>query len=77
MTLKELRISKGLSQVECAKYLNMSVRNYQNYESDIKKVNTYKYNDIYNKLVNYNFQRLDKEFITPIVKGSILNNLLC
>lgn len=75
MTLKELRISKGLSQVECAKYLNMSVRNYQNYESDIKKVNTYKYNDIYNKLVNYNFQRLDKEFITPIVKGSMLNNL--
>lgn len=31
MALKELRISKGLTQVECANYLQMTVRNYQNY----------------------------------------------
>ena len=32
MTLKELRISKGLNQAQCAEYLGMSTRNYQNYE---------------------------------------------
>ena len=30
MTLKELRIKKRLSQQQCANYLNMSTRNYQN-----------------------------------------------
>ena len=41
--LKELRIKKGLSQQQCASYLNMSTRNYQNYENNDDKVNTYKY----------------------------------
>lgn len=34
VTLKELRISKGLNQAQCAEYLGMSTRNYQNYEND-------------------------------------------
>ena len=53
MTLKALRISKGLGQAECATYLGMSVRNYQNYENDPKKANTAKYNSIYQKLAAY------------------------
>ena len=50
MTLKDLRVSKGLSQAACAAYLGMSTRNYQNYENDPKKANTAKYNAIYQKL---------------------------
>lgn len=53
MTLKELRLSKGLSQAKCADYLGMSVRNYQNYENDEKKAATAKYNAIYQKLEAY------------------------
>ncbi len=53
MTLKELRISKGLSQAECAKFLEMSTRNYQNYENDASKANTARYNAIYQKLDTY------------------------
>ncbi|MBQ7923654.1 MAG: AAA family ATPase [Clostridia bacterium] len=53
MTLKELRISKGLSQAECAAYLGMSVRNYQNYENNAGKANTAKYNAIYQKIEVY------------------------
>ena len=34
MTLKQLRILKGLGQQECADYLGISRRNYQNYEYD-------------------------------------------
>lgn len=40
VTLKELRISKGLNQAQCAEYLGMSTRNYQNYENDAAKANT-------------------------------------
>lgn len=53
MTLKELRISKGLNQGECAGYLGMSTRNYQYYESDPNKANTAKYHAIYQKLEAY------------------------
>ena len=47
VTLKELRISKGLNQAQCAEYLGMSTRNYQNYENDAAKANTARYHAIY------------------------------
>lgn len=50
MTLKELRISKGLTQNECAEYLKISPRSYQNYENNSEKINSTKYKDIYKKL---------------------------
>ena len=53
VTLKELRISKGLNQAQCAKYLGMSTRNYQNYENDAAKANTARYHAIYQKLESY------------------------
>ena len=53
MDLKELRISKGLNQNECAKYLNISLRSYQNYENDISKIDTIKYKVLINKLKDY------------------------
>ena len=53
MTLKDLRVSKGLTQAECAAYLGMSTRNYQNYENDPRKVQTAKYNAAYQKLEAY------------------------
>ncbi|MCF0116208.1 MAG: helix-turn-helix transcriptional regulator [Erysipelotrichaceae bacterium] len=34
MELKELRKQKGLTQIDCAKYLGMPIRTYQNYEND-------------------------------------------
>lgn len=53
MTLKELRISKGLNQAQCAEYLGMSTRNYQNYENDAAKANTARYHAIFQKLESY------------------------
>lgn len=76
MTLKELRISKGITQEECAKFLGMSARTYQNYENDAKKANTVKYTAIYNKLETYGGSETstivdDKEvqFYTNVVSG--------
>lgn len=82
MTLKELRTSKGLNQSECAKYLKMSLRNYQIYENDVNKINTIKYNVIYKQLENYFFENFNNEvlkeesnqFYMNVVTGEKLNN---
>mgnify|MGYP001630027552 FL=1 len=66
VTLKELRISKGLNQAQCAEYLGMSTRNYQNYENDAAKVNTARYHAIYQKLESYG---------QPVVTAAVLSQM--
>lgn len=82
MTLKELRISKGLNQAQCAEYLGMSTRNYQNYENDAAKVNTARYHAIYQKLESYGRPVITAavlsqmpEFYTNVVTGTGLQAL--
>lgn len=55
MTLKELRKNKKLTQAECAKYLEIPLRTYQNYETDISKRDTIKYNYMLQKLETYGY----------------------
>ena len=43
MTLKQLRINKGLRQAKCADILQVSLRTYKRYESNESKINTVKY----------------------------------
>lgn len=80
MTLKQLRISKGLNQAECARFLGMTTRNYQNYENDAKKVKTAKYNAIYKRLEAYMsavsvMVAPGEEFHTNVVTGMGLQAL--
>ena len=82
VTLKELRISKGLNQAQCAKYLGMSTRNYQNYENDAAKANTARYHAIYQKLESYGQPVVTAavpsqipEFYTNVVTGTGLQAL--
>ena len=82
MTLKELRISKGLNQAQCAEYLGMSTRNYQNYENDAAKANTARYHAIYQKLESYgqpvvsvSIPSQTTEFHTNVVTGTGLQAL--
>ena len=82
MTLKELRISKGLNQAQCAEYLGMSTRNYQNYENDAAKANTARYHAIYQKLESYGqpvitaaIPSQTPEFHTNVVTGTGLQAL--
>ena len=42
-----------MNQSECAKYLGMSTRNYQNYENNADKANTAKYHAIYKQVEAY------------------------
>lgn len=80
--LKELRISKGLNQAQCAEYLGMSTRNYQNYENDAAKANTARYHAIYQKLESYgqpvvsvSLPSQTTEFHTNVVTGTGLQAL--
>ncbi len=50
MTLKELRLSKCLTQSQVADLVGISLRSYKEYENDESKINTIKYNYIYNEL---------------------------
>ena len=82
MTLKELRISKGLNQAQCAEYLGMSTRNYQNYENDAAKANTARYHAIYQKLESYgqpvvsvSIPSQTPEFYANVVTGTGLQAL--
>lgn len=82
VTLKELRISKGLNQAQCAEYLGMSTRNYQNYENDAAKANTARYHAIYQKLescgqpvVSVSLPSQTTEFHTNVVTGTGLQAL--
>lgn len=82
VTLKELRISKGLNQAQCAEYLGMSTRNYQNYENAAAKANTARYHAIYQKLESYgqpvvsiSLPSQTTEFHTNVVTGTGLQAL--
>ncbi len=50
MTLKELRLSKGITQSKAAALLGVSLRSYKQYENDENKINTIKYNYMCNEL---------------------------
>ena len=55
MTLKELRKSKGLTQLEAASYLGVPLRTYVNYENDSIKQGTIKYNYMFDMLTSYGY----------------------
>ena len=55
MTLKELRKQNKLTQAECAKYIGMPLRTYQNYEADASKASSMKYMFMMQKLEKYGF----------------------
>lgn len=76
MNLKELRLSNGLTQKECAKYLNISLRSYQIYENDLSENKSTKYMMIFNKLQSYKNDispKTELHFYTNVISN---NNLL-
>ena len=55
MTLRELRKQKNMTQRECAVYLGVPIRTYQNYENDEGKRTSIKYIYMMQKLDQYGF----------------------
>lgn len=73
MTLRQLRIDKGLSQVRCAEYLQIPIRTYKRYETSEQKLNPIKASYIVEKLNQYG--QVDEEHgkltIEQIKKGCL------
>ena len=59
MTLKELRLSKDLTQSQVANIVGISLRSYKEYENDVTKVNSLKYKYILNELLKIDY--IDEE----------------
>ena len=59
MKLKEIRLSKKVTQSEAANILSVSLRSYKEYENNEEKYNTLKYLYLCEKLSSYNI--LDEE----------------
>lgn len=59
MTLKELRVSKKLTQKDASNLVKMPLRTYQDYENDMTKENSIKYNYLLTKITEYGF--IDEE----------------
>lgn len=59
MSIKQLRLEKGLTQVKCAEYLKIPLRSYKRYEADDGKSNEIKYKYIIDRLNEYG--RIDEE----------------
>ena len=55
MTLKELRISKGVTQQEAAKLLGISLRSYVSYENDETKRDSLKYWVLFQEIEKINY----------------------
>lgn len=53
MALKQLRKEKGITQSECAKLLQVSLRTYKRYESDEGKISPLKYQFLLQRLNEY------------------------
>ena len=61
MTLKELRQSKRLNQLDASKIVNVPLRTYKRYENDDSYCNSFKYDQIYKLIQNYNQGTVKKE----------------
>ncbi len=53
MTIKELRLEKGITQVQCADYLRIPLRTYKRYEANDDRVDPIKKQYIFDKLNEY------------------------
>ena len=53
MTIKELRIKKGLTQIQASELTGIPLRTYKNYENDPAKIDSIKYNYILSVLEKY------------------------
>lgn len=73
MTLKELRKANNLTQSQCASYLGIPLRTYQNYETIASKANSLKYLYMQQRLEKYSYVD-EKNGILSIKKNNRSND---
>ena len=76
MSLKEIRKSKNITQLEASKYVGIPLRTYVNYENDLSKNDSVKYKYILNKILEYGYVD-DKHGILKIEDIKTLVSGIC
>ena len=76
MSIKELRINKGLTQNEAAKLVGLSLRTYQNYEYGTSTRDMFKINNIIKILNEYQKYSEDKGILSTKEIFEICSNVL-
>ena len=75
MSIKELRINKGLTQNEAAKLVGLSLRTYQNYEYGASTRDMFKINNIIKILSEYQKYSEDKGILSMTEIFEISSNI--
>ena len=70
MTLKELRISKRLTQVDASEICHIPLRSYKRIESDVSYANSYKYKNAVKCLENYHLNKNKDKSHNVLVIGA-------
>ena len=76
MTLRELRKNKGLTQKEAAEVLQISLRTYQNYESDDTKQKSFYYEYMLDRLREYGYVDEETGLLTVKYIGDVCRKIL-
>ncbi|MDE6407745.1 MAG: nucleotidyltransferase domain-containing protein [Anaeroplasmataceae bacterium] len=64
MTIREIRIEKGLTQAQAAQITGLSLRTYQNYEYEVSKRDKFKFEQILRILTEYERITEDKGILS-------------
>ena len=70
MTLKELRISKRLTQVDASEICRVPLRSYKRLESDSSYISSYRYKNAFKSLEEYVVYKTDDEKLNILVIGA-------
>ena len=76
MSIRELRILKGLTQEEAANIVGLSLRTFQNYEYGISNRDKFKINHILKMLEEYERVTLNKGILTLDEIRDIISNIV-
>lgn len=76
MTLKELRLSKKLTQIQVANMVGISLRSYKQYENEDSKRNTIKYDYIINELSKFGYVDEDHGILELETIKEVVSNVL-
>jgi predicted nucleotidyltransferase len=76
MTLREIRKSKGITQMEASVFLGVPLRTYSNYENDVNKQNSIKYRYMLETLNSYGYIDEEKGILSLDDIKTVCNKIL-
>ncbi len=76
MELREIRKNKNITQMEAAYFLNISLRSYKEYENNMDKRDSFKYQYLVDSLERYNYIDEEHGVLTLDCVKEIVSNIM-